>query len=1336
MSSILRTVRLMKTISQYSRNYNYNKIAKCSLKCFTVRPYRLLSTQNVTENLPEDKSINQISSHYLDKTLYRLDSEVRRTGRIFRRDLDEIFNQIKKIGNATSIQGLILLRCCGSLLPEELQPARTELVTSVWNLLEELKCPLDVSHYNALLKIHLENEHKFSPTDFLSDMEKKGIQPNRVTYQRLIGRYCQDGDIDGASKILEFMKSKDLTINETVFNFLVMGYIKANNMENAKGILDIMKNAQLEPTADTYTTLACGYAKNGDIKEIMNILTEAQNNDVFLIDKNYLEIIRTLSENGYLEYIDEIIGKIKKSVGYNQDCINTILELINKELEDVAYKLLYTMHQPVVTPGNKPQIGQFFIRQLVKAERPLQKIIGFCQDLKSKGLNEVGLLKATESALFYQKIDHAIALIKEMNKEGLPIRCHYFWPLLLHYKKKNNEIGVYNILKLMEDLECYANYETFSDYAFPAINTLDENYVVEKLKDISNQPLNTFLNPLVNYYLTENDVQKAYNLVKKYPVRLNSSLVRTLSNAFKNSGDAKRILEILKTIIQHPEVNIDQLNRSDLAGQFLLQYLIISQNNVSGLEILLQEMAKMNLSISNNTADTILEKLKNELSEQAVLILEQIATDEFNEESDDHTAIPHPRVMNIEDLENHLTELKSKGLNTRGVLRRLMMMHCRKKNLERVIELKKEFDSQNSFYTGSIYAQLMELFVYHGKLDDALNCKSLLEKMEPDFPLDTHKVINLATLLIENDKYDDAIKLIEDHHKKFGLNKRIGEGLERNITRLLTTIADKGNVDFVKKMFEILVVKYNYTEVSNIVLGPLVKVHLINDNLDGAFEEFRRCAQNFKHTPFKNEICKKLVELEDSERLQIVVDLNTSIHGELNTLYDLICIFIESGRVQQARKIVETPGIRAHHKKIKSICERYVQLDMVKELEQFVKITKDIFDINRDDMYYYLICAYAKENNVQKALGVWTLMQEEDVHPSVQTLNFLGEFLKKNNEPVPFAIPSVRVDNTEETNALLRSIQAEDADQALEIKRNLENQGEKISVSLTSGLIEILLRKDRLIEAHNLTTELLSQKIYPQERIIKFLLGQLAKAGDVETISSMSKFMPPRLLRAVSFHNILCNAYSNSGRYLELLDELENDISKSKLIFPTGGILGILKSYPHVEERVIKLAERYHKEENFVLPKNMIWMHYFLQENYDKADTILESCPEMKDRLLFSNVLDTIRDTENETMGRKLIEIMKSSNASPTSKGAAFSGLMNAFIQSKQFDKAIEVLKEGQEFGLELNDFFYSTLFNLSNNLRSLDKPVPFELPPKPKRRGHRADSNVEDEEEKTRESL
>ena len=86
---------------------------------------------------------------------------------------------------------------------------------------------LDVSHYNALLLVLLENEIEFSPLEFLLDMKKVKIEPNRVTFQRLIDQYCNKGDIAGATKILEHMNEQQLPLNENIFASLIRGHSMA-----------------------------------------------------------------------------------------------------------------------------------------------------------------------------------------------------------------------------------------------------------------------------------------------------------------------------------------------------------------------------------------------------------------------------------------------------------------------------------------------------------------------------------------------------------------------------------------------------------------------------------------------------------------------------------------------------------------------------------------------------------------------------------------------------------------------------------------------------------------------------------------------------------------------------------------------------------------------------------------------------------------------------------------------------------------------------------------------------------------------------------------------------
>ena len=69
---------------------------------------------------------------------------------------------------STPEQALLLLRCCGNVCADERPEDRTLLVQRFWNLLEKTGVALDESHYNALLRAHVENGHEFSPSEFLA----------------------------------------------------------------------------------------------------------------------------------------------------------------------------------------------------------------------------------------------------------------------------------------------------------------------------------------------------------------------------------------------------------------------------------------------------------------------------------------------------------------------------------------------------------------------------------------------------------------------------------------------------------------------------------------------------------------------------------------------------------------------------------------------------------------------------------------------------------------------------------------------------------------------------------------------------------------------------------------------------------------------------------------------------------------------------------------------------------------------------------------------------------------------------------------------------------------
>lgn len=77
-------------------------------------------------------------------------------------------------------------------------------------------------------------------------------------------------------------------------------------MKSAVGILGVMKQANVIPSAETYTTLLCGYAKNGDITAIKEVLSQCEQEDIYISDRDILEVIYTLAINKHTDHIDQV----------------------------------------------------------------------------------------------------------------------------------------------------------------------------------------------------------------------------------------------------------------------------------------------------------------------------------------------------------------------------------------------------------------------------------------------------------------------------------------------------------------------------------------------------------------------------------------------------------------------------------------------------------------------------------------------------------------------------------------------------------------------------------------------------------------------------------------------------------------------------------------------------------------------------------------------------------------------------------------------------------------------------------------------------------------------
>ncbi|OWK10375.1 hypothetical protein Celaphus_00005650, partial [Cervus elaphus hippelaphus] len=458
----------------------------------------------------EPTSSHRRNANQFDWALMRLDNSVRRTGRIPKTLLQKVFDNTCHSGTV-----------------------------------------YDVSHYNALLKVYLQNEHKFSPTDFLAKMEKANIQPNRVTYQRLIAAYCNMGDIEGASTILGFMKTKDLPVTEAVFSALVTGHARSGDMENAENILTVMKEAGIEPGPDTYLALLNAYAEKGDIDHVKQTLEKVEKSDLYLMDRDLLQIILSFSKAGYPQYVPEILEKITYERRYIPDTMNLILLLVTEKLEDTALQILLAC--PISREGSLNDFGSFFLRHCVTVDTPAEKLKDYCKKLKEAQLHTSPLQFTLQCALVAQKLDLAKVLMKALKEEGFPIRTHYFWPLLVGHQKEKNVQGIVEVLKGMHEIGVTPDQETYINYVFPCFDSIKSVRAVLQVyeyKSLEQEAVGYFLYNLIDS-MSDSEVQAKEERLRQYFHQLKEMNVKIPENIYRgirNLLDSYHVPELIKNM--------------------------------------------------------------------------------------------------------------------------------------------------------------------------------------------------------------------------------------------------------------------------------------------------------------------------------------------------------------------------------------------------------------------------------------------------------------------------------------------------------------------------------------------------------------------------------------------------------------------------------------------------------------------------------------------------------------------------------------------------------------------------------------------------------------------
>ncbi|KAJ8418453.1 hypothetical protein AAFF_G00141620 [Aldrovandia affinis] len=1319
-----------------------------------VRHFGLAPSQQGESKDEYGSAVRAKQAQNFDWALSRLDVSVRRTGRITKTLLLRIFHDICRTGYPSGNQALLLLRSCGSLLPELPLPERTELAHRVWDKLLGQAGGAE-GHYNALLKVYLQNEFKFSPTDFLAKMEAANVQPNRVTFQRLIAAYCQEGDIEGASKILGFMKSKDMPITEAVFNSLVNGHARAGDMESAENILPVMRGAGIEPGPDAYLALLSAYAEKGDMVRIRELLEAMQKGDSSLTDRDFMQVLFSLVKAGHSQHVPEIMEQMRNERRYGPDAMNLCLSLITQD---------------------SVNLGNFFLRHCVDTDKPVEKMQRYCKELQDSSLHSSALQFTLQCALEARKTGMSLQLMKVMKEEGLPLRPHYFWPLLNQHLKDKDTKGTLEVCKGMQELGVLPDVDTYSTYVLPTFSSVEsarsalqeagcsvdtEEFVASQLRaEAVSGNLAELLKLLSSPSLPD------VNLV---------SFKWSLVQGFRKSSDVDSMAKITELLYRDPRFSQGTGKQADNVSH-LLYNLIDGMAEVQAQEEKLRQYFHKLKSMDIGITVGFYRGIRNLLDSYHVpeLIKDVIAlvdAKEMVEGSD----IPRGLMRRVPFLEKKLEDLKAANEPLGPTLKQLIAALCAEEKLEQALELKNQHED-DMVVEG--YALLINLCCRHDNMEEALNLKRELNRKDSSVLLDASKYLALVKVLSKHGKLEEAVDILKEMKEK---NVSVRGNASLQFFHVLNGPALRGDGAAVKRLQE-AVFSLGLAQPSTNLCSPLVTMHLRNADHTSALDAVLEYNKQYNVLPRLHDVLCGLVEKGETELLQKAMDILSQERGEMTMLYDLLFAFIQTGKYREARKIIETPGLRARPGRLQWFAEKCISNNQMEKLENLVEMTEKLFECDRDDLYHYLLLLCNETHDWRKAEATWTRMQEENVIPRERTLRLLAGILRSNGQEVPFEVseawyeepaagppvtdpkgpgpassPNPADTGKEYQLQLLILCKKGRVQEAYNVLKKAEKSGIVLGLAAYNSLIKSLLAEGNIEDA-------MAVRDIAAARISGFYLSDMArsllivtqvKRGQVKdalaTLKSMfegdqvpTALAVTRLVQGLAAHGDtegiqeVENAIKEMGSPLRLSrmlfvnnmalarikkGDIEGAVEGLEALFTAGSeAQGEGTQTPNMSylfrrlieekneaalDKVSGMAERLANHFASYRPAANLFLEYMEAGQTDSAMFLLQRCAAIAEQkaILISYVARVARKPGQGQKITTLLELIPDF----TEKDAVYPHLMRCYDQDEDLPSAKALYQQMQEEGAHVDEICLKRLAALHKNA---GEPVPFEEPP------------------------
>lgn len=304
--------------------------------------------------------------------------------------------------------------------------------------------------------------------------------------------------------------------------------------------------------------------------------------------------------------------------------------------------------------------------------------------------------------------------------------------------------------------------------------------------------------------------------------------------------------------------------------------------------------------------------------------------------------------------------------------------------------------------------------------DNAMKTLKILQSKHANFKVDVYKILDLATLLISKDRFEDAKTLINNLANQ--PKGRITSHISTNVWHLLSAASEysvrHSTDESLAGLFLKTLINKGHCEHSNALLGTVIKEYLDKKRIHEAVATFEHYVNEYQKTPQCVTLLTILIKLSNGEHvsefdissvesieyLQRVIDLTKEIHGTDNANVNLILAFACAGNEVQLRKILLNPIVKFNSEMLLNSLKYLKNRSKIDAVVMIARCARGLqhTSLNEEKLYEFLLSDFVRNNDYASAIDLYEEIQQSDYKlVSKKFSRILADLLLKNNQPLP-----------------------------------------------------------------------------------------------------------------------------------------------------------------------------------------------------------------------------------------------------------------------------------------------------------------------------------------------